>query len=141
LTVAEAQRVQPDYGDPGPDPGPDPERTEIHHYRRNSALLGAVSVASIAVNASHPGARWMGPVGFAAGGFQILLGAQKLSKDSVVASANLFVGAAAMLTSLSALADGGSKAAMRVPDSKPQLRPLLGFDPALEPRAGFALSF
>ncbi len=141
LTVAEAQAVQPAYGYSAP------TDKEISHFRRNSALLGAVSLGSLVLNAQlvgpKPSPGWAGALGFAGGGFQIVLGAQKLSKDSVVGSLDLFVGAASMLTSISALARGGGdpRASMRTPDEGARLAPLLGVGPQCEPQAGLALSF
>ncbi|MEP7028962.1 MAG: hypothetical protein ABI960_10240 [Candidatus Eisenbacteria bacterium] len=142
LTVAEAQAVQPDYG-----MIPLTKQEEISHFRRNSAMLGVVSLGATALNAGALGSRptpgWCGALGFAAGGFQIILGAQKLPKDSVVASFDLFVGGAAMLTSISALAAGGAdrRSSDRAPGDGARLSTLVGFDRHLAPQAGLSLSF
>lgn len=123
------------------------EDSEIDHFRRNSALLGAVSLTTIVINSEAAGPKpspgWSGALGFFAGGFQIVLGAQKVSKDSVVAALDMFVGGAAMLTSISALARGReeTRASLRKPGDGVGLAPLVGLNGALEPEAGVALSF
>lgn len=122
----------------------DDARRELHVYRRNSALLGAITISSIVVNSAalgdHQPPAWMGALGFLAGTLQIVLGTRETTNHPQTSAANLFIGGAAVLTSLSALARGAPDEAQTL-ESGPQLRPLLGMDSSFEPRAGAALNF
>lgn len=122
----------------------DEARHELHVYRRNSALLGAFTITSIVVNSAALGNRqppaWMGALGFLTGTLQIVLGTRDTTSHPQTSAGNLFIGGATVLTSLSALARGAPEEAHSL-ESGPQLRPLLGMDSRLEPRAGAALSF
>jgi hypothetical protein len=143
MTVVEAQRVQPDYGPPEGTV----DNTELDHFRRNSALLSAVSLTTILMNSEvvgpKPSPGWSGALGFFAGGFQITLGAQKVSKDSVVGALDLFIGGAAILTSLAALSHAAPSApsSARMPGDGPGVAPLFAVSARMEPEAGVTLSF
>jgi len=123
------------------------DSSELDHFRRNSALLSAVSLTTILMNSEvvgpKPSPGWSGALGFFAGGFQITLGAQKVSKDSVVGALDLFIGGAAILTSLSALSHAAPAApsSARMPGDGPGIAPLLAVSARMEPEAGVTLSF
>jgi hypothetical protein len=123
------------------------DSSELDHFRRNSALLGAVNLTTILMNSEvvgpKPSPGWSGALGFLAGSFQIVLGAENLSKDSVVGSIDLFIGGAAILTSLSALSHAAPAApsSARMPGDGPGVAPLFAVSARMEPEAGVTLSF
>jgi hypothetical protein len=109
------------------------------HYRRNSALISAATLTTVAVNASHDPPGWVGAAGFVGGTLQVVYGTRIKSTHATSSIFNYFVGGAAVLTSLSALSRGaGTKSAQA---AGIHLQPLFACDEDARPQLGAAFSF
>jgi len=108
-------------------------------YRRNSALISAVTLTTVGVNASDHPPGWVGAAGFVGGTLQVVYGTRIRSTHATTSIFNYFVGGAAVLTSLSALSRGaGTKSAHA---GGVHLQPLFACDEESRPQLGAAFSF
>jgi len=109
------------------------------HYRRNSALLSAATLTTVAVNASDHPPGWVGAAGFVGGTLQVVYGTRIRATHATSSIFNYFVGGAAVLTSLSALARGaGARSAQA---AGVRVEPLFACDDQARPQLGAAFSF
>ena len=113
--------------------------SEDSHYRRNSALISAATLTTIAVNASHDPPGWVGAAGFVGGTLQVVYGTRIKSTHATSSIFNYFVGGAAVLTSLSALARGAGTTSAQAAGVRVQ--PLFGCDDEARPQLGAVFSF
>jgi hypothetical protein len=120
LTVAEAQRIQPEYDYELPLA---PRRISVA-YGAGSGAVGALNLASVVLNSSEKNSqrsRWIPWVGLAAGSAGVIMGSTKLETATPVRTLgllNMIVGSASIVASTAALL------------RKPQERTSGGQDPA-----------
>jgi hypothetical protein len=108
-------------------------------YRRNSAIISAVTLTTIGVNASDHPPGWVGAAGFVTGTLQVVYGTRIRSTHATSSIFNYFVGGAAVLTSLSALARGAGTTSAQA--AGVHLQPLFACDDEARPQLGAAFSF
>jgi hypothetical protein len=104
LSVAEAARIQPSYGDVTDD---DEVSTE---YAITSILISGAALTTVGLNLWHP-SKSTGWAGLVAGGAGLLAGAVKLGEDGgtdKVATANLIIGGGAIAAGLVRLLSSGN---------------------------------
>jgi hypothetical protein len=117
----------------------DDSDTQDAHYRRNTALFSAATLTTVAVNTSDHAPGWVGAAGFVGGTLQVVYGTRIRSTHATSSMINYFVGGAAVLTSLSALARGS--VARSAQGAGVRLQPLLAYDEECRPQLGATVSF
>ena len=113
--------------------GPGDEDVAVH-----TVLISMATVTTIGFNLSDHAPAWAGPAGFLGGTLQVVYGTRQ-KQDGVATMVNYFVGGAAILTSLSALAHNEKRGTSDAGGM--HVAPFLAWDDERRPLAGASLRF